>query len=184
MITERCKGEDAQRNQRGDSGIDEHPEHQSLVHDREQLAALADESEPLGPWRDESGRRCVHQSALTSLEWPECLAGSGASGSTFAIRTGFVIGLAEATAALSTDFFWAGFGVAAASFDDFSAGVLARLAVESSRFFVGLADFSLEAARVNLASGFSAADLVRWAAARPDFSTDFLGTGLAAVAGF
>src|SRR5260370_25612233 len=111
MITERCKVENAQRNQRDDSGIDEHPEHQSLVHDGEQLAALADESEPLGPWRDESGRRCVHRSAAISLEWPERFAGSSASGSTFAIRTGLVTARAPTTAVLSPHFFAASFTV-------------------------------------------------------------------------
>ena len=90
MVAERREIEDAQRDDRNDAGIDQHAEHQPLVHHREQLAALADQSEPLGPWRDESGRRCVHRSAAISLEWPECFAGSGASGSTFAIRTGLV----------------------------------------------------------------------------------------------
>src|SRR6266511_2189973 len=104
MIAEGCEVEDPQGDQRDDSGIDKHAEHQPLVHDREQLASLADESEPLGPLRDESGRRCVHLSAWKSLELPECFAESGASGSTFAIRTGFVTGLADATAGLSTDF--------------------------------------------------------------------------------
>ena len=67
-------------------GIDEHAEHQPLVHDGEHLPPLADQSEPLGPWRDESGRRCVHRAAPVSLALPECLAGSGASGSFFAMR--------------------------------------------------------------------------------------------------
>jgi len=49
MITERCEPEDAKGDQRNDSGINQHAEHQPLVHDAEQLAALADQSEPLGP---------------------------------------------------------------------------------------------------------------------------------------
>ena len=140
MIAERRETQDAERDQRDDAGIDQHAEHQPLVHDGEQLAALADELEPLGPWRDESGRRGVHRSAVESLELPECLAGSGASGSTFAIRTGFVTGLARqcglihgflgawpptplwaafwrgwaaARPGLSTDFFVAGFAAVA-----------------------------------------------------------------------
>src|SRR4051794_40731752 len=104
MVAERGKVENSKRDDRDDPGINEHAEHQPLVHDREQLAALADESEPLGPWRDESGRRCVHLSAVSSLELPECLAGSGASGSSFASLTVFVTGLTNATAGLSTDF--------------------------------------------------------------------------------
>jgi hypothetical protein len=75
------------------------------VHEREQLPALTDESEPLGPWRDESGRRCVHRSVAEPLGLPECFAGSGASGSTFAIRTGFVTGFVIAMIGLSTVFF-------------------------------------------------------------------------------
>jgi hypothetical protein len=83
------------------------------MHDGEDLPALADQSEPLGPGRDESGRRGVH--------WPETesfaafltgLSGSGASGSAFAIRTGFVMGLAAARPGLSTDFFGAGIAAA------------------------------------------------------------------------
>ena len=93
MVAEGGEIEDSQRDDGDDAGIDQHAEHQPLVHDGEQLPALADQSEPLGPWRDESGRRCVHRSAAVSLELPECFAGSGASGSTFAIRTGFVTGL-------------------------------------------------------------------------------------------
>jgi hypothetical protein len=84
------------------------------VHDGEQLSALTDESEPLGPWRDESGRRCVHRAAVESLEWPECFAGNGASGSIFAIRIGFVTGLAATAAGLSTIFSGGFFAVAAA----------------------------------------------------------------------
>src|SRR5262249_58006881 len=104
------KIEDPERDQRDDADIDQHAEHQPLMHDRQQLATLADESEPLGPWRDESGRRCVHRSAVESLELPECFAGSGASGSALAIRTGFVTGLFDATTGLSTDFCFAAAG--------------------------------------------------------------------------
>ena len=43
---------------------------------------------------------------------PDGLPGSGASGSLFAIRTGFVMGLAAARPGLSTDFLWAGFAAA------------------------------------------------------------------------
>ena len=84
MVAERREVEEAKRDDGDNAGIDQHAEHQALVHDGEQLAALADQSEPLGPWRDESGRRCVHLSAVRPLE---CFTGSGASGSTFAIRT-------------------------------------------------------------------------------------------------
>jgi hypothetical protein len=86
------------------------------MHHREKLAALADESEPLGPWRDESGRRCVHRSAVESFGVPERRPGSGASGSTFAIRTGFVTGLVRGAVGLSTDFLGVAETVAAASF--------------------------------------------------------------------
>ena len=50
----------AQHDDRNDPGVDQHPEHQALVHDREDSTALSDKSEPLGPG-DESGRRRVHQ---------------------------------------------------------------------------------------------------------------------------
>jgi hypothetical protein len=63
MVAERCQPQDSKNNERDDSGIDQHAEHQPLVHHGEDLTALPDQSEPLGPWRDESGRRCVH--------WPE-----------------------------------------------------------------------------------------------------------------
>jgi hypothetical protein len=48
------------------------------------------------------------------LVLPECFSGSGASGSVFAIWTRFVTGLAEASAALSTDFFGVGLAIATA----------------------------------------------------------------------
>ena len=97
MVAEGREVEDAQRDQRDDAGIDQHAEHQPLVHDGEDLAPLADESEPLGPWRDESGRRCVHRAGLRVLGLFAGIAcaGSGASGSVFASRTGFVTGLAR-----------------------------------------------------------------------------------------
>ena len=104
MVAEGGQVEDPERDDRDDTGIDQHAKHQPLMHHRQQLAALADESEPLGPWRDESGRRCVHRSGVESLGLPGCLAGSGASGSTFASRIGFVTGLVAATAGLSTVF--------------------------------------------------------------------------------
>src|SRR6185369_462662 len=111
---------DAQCDQRHDPGIDEHAEHQPLVHDREHLATLADESEPLGPWRDESGRRSVHWPEAWSLDgFAECFAGSGASGSTFAMRTGFVTGWAAARPGLSTDFLSTSFAAAAGLSVDF-----------------------------------------------------------------
>ena len=70
------------------------------------LPPLTDESEPLGPWRDESGRRSVHRSAGSSLVLPECLAGSGASGSIFRkLRPALSSAWPRATAGLSTDFF-------------------------------------------------------------------------------
>jgi hypothetical protein len=129
------------------------------VHQREQLATLADESEPLGPWRDESGRRCVHRSVAEPLELPECFAGSGASGSTFAIRTGFVTGFVVAMIGLSTDFLGADLAVAG-----FAAGCM------SDGLFA-------------LASALSAGFVFAWAAARPGFATDLSFAGLAAVAG-
>src|SRR5439155_22872040 len=102
VIAECREPQNAQRDQSDDPGIDQHAEHQALVHDRQQLPALADQSEPLGPWRDESGRRCVHRSAVGSLEVAECLPPSGASGSAFASRTGFVTGFATSITGLST----------------------------------------------------------------------------------
>ncbi len=61
MVTEGCQIEDPEGNQRDQPGIDEHAEHQTLVHDGEHLPPLADKSEPLGPGRDESGLRSVHR---------------------------------------------------------------------------------------------------------------------------
>jgi hypothetical protein len=75
------------------------------MHDGEHLPPLTDESEPLGPGRDESGLRCVHRSVAETLVLTECFSGSGASGSTFAIWARFVIALGVPSAALSTDFF-------------------------------------------------------------------------------
>ena len=68
MVTEGREIEDAQRDDRDHAGIDEHAEHQPLVHDGEHLPPLTDKSEPLGPWRDESGRRCVHRPGRSSLD--------------------------------------------------------------------------------------------------------------------
>jgi hypothetical protein len=90
------------------------------MHDREDLAAPPDQSEPLGPWCDESGGRCVHRSETVSLAVVLAgLPGSGASGSVFAIRTGFVMGLAAARPGLSTDFFGADFAAATGLSVDF-----------------------------------------------------------------
>jgi hypothetical protein len=50
------------------------------------------------------------------LDLPERLSGNGASGSAFASRTGFVTGLGEASALLSTDFLGAGVAAAEAVF--------------------------------------------------------------------
>src|SRR5205823_6892188 len=138
MVAESREIEDPQSDECDDARIDEHSEHQPLVHNREQLSALADESEPLGPWRDESGRRCVHLSAVRSLELPECRAGSGASGSSFASRTGFVTVLANATAGLSTDFLVATETLLGAGF--LAAGwAAARPGFSTDSFFAGFA---------------------------------------------
>jgi hypothetical protein len=75
------------------------------MHDGERLPTLTDESEPLGPGRDESGLRSVHRPVADSLGLPECFSGNGASGSFFATSTRFVIALAAPSAGLSTDFF-------------------------------------------------------------------------------
>src|SRR6476469_4714471 len=109
MVTEGREVEDPQDNEGNDAGINQQAEHQPLVHEGENLPSLPDKSEPLGPWRDESGRRCVHRPGCKSLDGletdlDECLSGSGASGSTFARRTGFVTGFALASAGLSTVF--------------------------------------------------------------------------------
>ena len=91
------------------AAIDQHPEHQPLVHDRQDLAPLSDQTEPLGPC-DESGRRGVHQCGA-GCPWvcawrvapPADAAGApplalglapdkGASGSAVAVLTGFVAG--------------------------------------------------------------------------------------------
>src|SRR5688572_13810811 len=97
MITEGCKPKDPQRNKGDDPGVDQHPEHESLVHHREHLPALTDESKPLGPWRDESGRRCVHRARAESLaDLAGGLLGRGASGSVAASRTGLITGFALA----------------------------------------------------------------------------------------
>jgi hypothetical protein len=55
MVAERRKPQDTNGDQGDDPRINQHPEHQALVHDREHLPPLPDQSEPLGPWRDESG---------------------------------------------------------------------------------------------------------------------------------
>ena len=112
MIAERREPQDAQHDQRDEPAEDQHSEHQPLVHDREHLPPLPDKSEPLGPGRDESGRRGVHCCCGLSLDvLADRFWGSGASGSFVASRTGFVTGLAVATAGLSTDFFSAGFAL-------------------------------------------------------------------------
>jgi hypothetical protein len=98
------------------------------VHHGENLAALSDKAEPLGPC-DESGRRGVHQSVTLSLVLRFAVevaepAGvtplavgladdKGESGSAVAVLTGFVAGwvrggLAFATTGLVTGFAMAG----------------------------------------------------------------------------
>jgi len=90
------------------------------MHDRKDLAPLPDQSEPLGPRRDESGGRCVHRSEPVSLAVVLVgLPGSGASGSAFATRIGFVMGLAAARPGLSTDFFGADLAAATGLSVDF-----------------------------------------------------------------
>src|SRR5438876_1361548 len=149
VVAERSEPENPEGDRPDQAQIDQHAEHQPLVHDRENLAALADESEPLGPGRDESGRRSVHRPGCRSLEiLGACLSGSGASGSTFASRTGFVTGLAAAMAGLSTDFFGRGWAAARPGFpaDVFGAGFAAVTGLS--------ADFR-PAARGNSAAGFT-----------------------------
>ena len=87
MVAEGGQIQDAERDQRDQARIDEHSEHQPLVHHGEHLPPLPDKSEPLGPWRDESGLRSVHRPGGEPLGLPACLAGSGASGSFFASST-------------------------------------------------------------------------------------------------
>src|SRR6185369_6010981 len=120
MVAECGEPEDPKGDERDDAGIDQHAEHQPLVHDSEDLAALADQSEPLGPRRDESGRRGVHwPETLSFADFLTGLSGSGASGSVFARWTCFVIGLAAARPGLSTDFFGAGIAAATGLSVDF-----------------------------------------------------------------
>ena len=70
MVTECRKLQDAQGDDRDHAGIDQHAEHQPLVHHGENLPPLPDKSEPLGPWRDESGRRCVHRAGCSPWNFP------------------------------------------------------------------------------------------------------------------
>src|SRR4051812_43673672 len=113
MITEGSEPEDPKRDDGDDPPIDQQPENQALVQDREKLPPLAHQSEPLRPCCDESGRWCVHRAEPASLAgFLSCLPGSGASGSFFARRTVFVTGLAAARSGLSTVFFCAGFAAA------------------------------------------------------------------------
>ena len=106
MVAERRQIENPQHDQGDDAGIDQQAEHQPLVHHCQDLASLPDKSEPLGPWCDESGGRCVHRAVpeFPVVFFELALAGSGASGSTLAVRTGFVTGLAAATIFLSPAF--------------------------------------------------------------------------------
>ena len=66
VIAECREVQDPRRDQPDHPDIDQHPEHQSLVNYREELAPLADQVEPLGPG-DESGRRGVHCGVPVSL---------------------------------------------------------------------------------------------------------------------
>jgi hypothetical protein len=134
------------------------------VHDREHLAALPDESEPLGPWRDESGLRSVHRSAVESLGL-ECPSGSGASGSVFASRTGFVTGLAATVAGLSTDFFGALFAGGCERVADAFAGV------------------DLAAARPGLSADCTRAGFAAVTGLSVDFVADCRGVAATAFAG-
>ncbi len=105
MIAERRKIEDTQHDNRNDAAIDQQAEHQPLVHHRQNLPSLPDKSEPLGPRRDESGCRCVHRAVPKSLVFFDlAAAGSGASGSTLAVRIGFVTGFTSAARVLSPAF--------------------------------------------------------------------------------
>jgi hypothetical protein len=60
MIAERSEPQNAKCDQRNDASEDQHSEHEALMHDGENLPPLPDQSEPLGPVRDESGRWGVH----------------------------------------------------------------------------------------------------------------------------
>src|SRR5687767_6499435 len=123
MVAERGEINQPKRDDGDDPGIDQHPEHQPLVHHREDLTPLPHQAEPLGPC-DESGRRGVHQSESLSLSLrrgllppPEEVAGAlplprapatgkGASGSAAAVLTGFVAaaGFAAALTAWASGF--------------------------------------------------------------------------------
>ena len=59
MIAERREIEDPNRNQRDHADIDQHADHQPLVHDRKHLPPLSNETKPVGP-RDEGRRMRVH----------------------------------------------------------------------------------------------------------------------------
>src|SRR6186997_49869 len=118
MIAKGREIQDSQDDQRDHPAIDQHAEHQPLMHHCKNLAPLADKAKPLGPGCDESGRRCVHRAVPESLVvfFKLAFTGSGASGSTLAIRTGFVTGLDAASTFLSPAFFAVAAGFASAGF--------------------------------------------------------------------
>src|SRR5512135_458108 len=149
MVTEGGEIENSKRDERNQPGIDEHSEHEALVHDGEHLPSLTDKSEPLGPGRDESGGRSVHRPVGESLVLPECLTGSGASGSVFAISTLFVIGFEATSAGLSTDFFCFALERSASRAPSFEAGLFADFGC-----FANLSDFNWAAARPGLSANF------------------------------
>src|SRR5215207_1563285 len=148
MIAECREIEDPDDDQRDDAGVDQKAEHQPLVHHGQNLPSLPDKSEPLGPGCDESGGRCVHRAVpeFPVVFFELALAGSGASGSTLAVRTGFVTGPAASASFLSPAFLSAAAGFVSGAFADFvGAGFTAFDALALSAFaavtFVGAGAF-------------------------------------------
>ena len=105
MITEGGEIEDAKRDERDDARHTPACRTSAAGASRRAVCRRCPTS------RSRSGRGATRAGAVRSSvggddPWvcPNACAGSGASGSTFASRTGFVIGFAAATACLSTDF--------------------------------------------------------------------------------
>ncbi len=67
MVSKSGEPDQSQRNDRDDSAKEQHSEHQALMHQRQDLPPLPDQTEPLGPC-DESGRRGVHLVGIAILE--------------------------------------------------------------------------------------------------------------------
>ncbi len=120
MVAERSEIDNSRCDQPDHPDIDQHSEHQALVHHRQYLATLADQTKPLGLC-DETGRWGVHCGVPVSLVWAESDAVAKALPSEAAFDLGAGSGASVSTAATLNSF--AATGLAAIGLAGFAGSI-------------------------------------------------------------